>query len=312
MIPKSRRWRLVAGIAIVLLLAPFWSPLLGLAPQPLPPAGRFVTVDGYRINVIDEGHGVPVVLVHGLPGSAYDWSPLPERLQAAGFRVIRYDRVGYGYSDRRTDDAQHTLATNARELRALLTTLHLDAPILVAWSYGGGVAVTAAADNPDAIGGLVLVASIGPSASPGWQPAFVEWPRRWAVASGVPARIATALLIRYMFRGTPPAGFTEHALSVIGAPGVIHTWTTEERYMDGGGMHPERVTTPAIVVHGDADVNVPVAVGDDLHPRLRSSTMVRVPGGTHMLPNTHADVLVEQVMKLALRRSRTPAFGSSN
>ena len=101
MIATSTRWRLAAmafGV-LVLLLAPFWSPLVGLGPRPLPPPGRFVSVGGYRINVIDEGRGAPVVLVHGLPGSAYDWSPLPQRLLAAGFRVIRYDRVGYQNQD---------------------------------------------------------------------------------------------------------------------------------------------------------------------------------------------------------------------
>ena len=59
------------------------------------------------------------MLVHGLPGSAYDWAPLTDALAARGFRVIAYDRMGYGYSDARAD-GDFTIAANARDLLGLL------------------------------------------------------------------------------------------------------------------------------------------------------------------------------------------------
>src|SRR5678816_2391268 len=99
--------RVALGILIVVIVMPFVAGPLGLGAAPLPPAGTAVTLPGgYRVNVLDEGTGPAVLLIHGLPGSAYDWEPLPTLLQAAGCRVIRYDRVGYGHSDRRRDDAE--------------------------------------------------------------------------------------------------------------------------------------------------------------------------------------------------------------
>jgi hypothetical protein len=114
----------LGAAAVILLTAPLWAPRLALGAGPLPPRGARVAIArGYGINVLDEGVGPPVVLVHGLPGSAYDWRPLPEQLVAAGFRVIRYDRVGYGHSDRRTEGERHSIERNAGELLELLPAL---------------------------------------------------------------------------------------------------------------------------------------------------------------------------------------------
>src|SRR4030095_3730611 len=151
---KTRR--VVVGTVLALLgalaTAPLWSPAIGFGPSPLPAGGTAVTIaSGYRIIVIDEGAGQVVMLIHGLPGSAYDWDPLPEQLVAAGFRVVRYDRVGYGHSDRRANDGEHRIEVNAAEVMALASALRLEAPLLVGWSYGGGVALRAAADYPERV-----------------------------------------------------------------------------------------------------------------------------------------------------------------
>jgi len=294
------RWILAALGAVA--LAPAWAPLVGLAPRPLPPAGRLVRVGGHRVNVLDEGRGLPVVLVHGLPGSAYDWSPFSQRLLDAGFRVIRYDRVGYGHSDRRARDAAHTLDANAAELLDLLTAVGAESPLLVGWSYGGGVALMAARQDRSAIGGVVLVGSIGPTTTKDWPlPDFVEWPRRWAVSAGFPARTAAALFGRRVFNGAPPAGWADHAVSLLAAPGVIHSWMMEANQMDVTSLHPHDVDVPTTIVQGDADVLSPMDVATTLHRAIPSSSLVAVSGGTHMLPNTHADLLVNQVRMLASR-----------
>jgi pimeloyl-ACP methyl ester carboxylesterase len=307
MMARSTRWRLAAMALGVLLLAPFWSSFVGLAPQPLPPPGRFVSVGGYRINVIDEGRGVPVVLVHGLPGSAYDWSPLPQQLLDAGFRVIRYDRVGYGYSDRRRADAEYRFDTNGDELAGLLSAIHAESPIVVGWSYGGGVVQRAAVSQPQTIAALLLVASVGPAV--GTVPRVertLEWPQRWAVASGFPARTIAWFIGRREFNGPPPEGWTAHAVAGIATAGVIHSWMMEAEHEDTSMLQPERITQPVTIVHGSDDVLVPLGVATDLHRRMPSSRMVWVPGGHHMLPNSHAALIVDEVRALAAGLPRLP------
>jgi pimeloyl-ACP methyl ester carboxylesterase len=246
------------------------------------------------------------VLVHGLPGSAYDWDPLPSRLLAAGLRVIRYDRVGYGHSDARRSNDEHSIDRNSSELVQLLARLSLESPIVVGWSYGGGVALRAAEDAPSRVGGLVLLGSIGPASHLGGSHAVaqvLQWPRRWAVASGFPARIGVALFGPFAFGGTPPDGWREHALAALGAPGAVRTWTMEAAGADASVLHPERVAVPVTILHGTEDQLSPYTHAVDLHRRLQASQLVEVLGGSHMLPNTHAPLVVEHVHRLAARDS---------
>jgi non-heme chloroperoxidase len=291
----------IVGVAI-LAGAPLWAPRVGLGPPPLPAAGQRISLpSGYHLNVIDEGTGAAVILVHGLPGSAYDWQPLPERLRAAGFRVIRYDRVGYGHSDRRRTDGEHHLDANARELLELIAMLELHSPIVAGWSYGGGVALRAAAESPSAIGAIGLIGSIGPTTTMGSPRVkrVLEPVRRWALASGLPARAVIRLLGPIFFSGgAVPAWWPSHALAVIAAPGALHTWHMEETYSDASRLVPERIGVPTVIIHGTADNNVAPATAGELHGRIRGSRLLQVEGGSHMLPNTHAELVVQALKEL--------------
>src|SRR5215212_11307414 len=66
-----------------------------------PPSGRFVNIDGVRLHYVERGEGTPVVLLHGNGMTLQDFalSGVLE-LTAARYRVIAFDRPGYGYSTR--------------------------------------------------------------------------------------------------------------------------------------------------------------------------------------------------------------------
>ena len=293
-------------IVLVLMLAPFWSPLVGLSLPKLSPARGFVDIgDNRRLHVIDEGTGPPVVFVHGLPGSAGDWTPFPENLIAAGFRVIRYDRAGYGHSDMRAPGAAHSVEANGADLVALLGAMRLESVVLVGWSYGGGVAQYAAAMAPDRVAGLVLVGSDSAS-SPDFGAfarvfSLTRPMRRWAVAAGFPARLAVKLAGRGYFDGNVPEWWPAHAESVIGAPGVIDTWTAEVRDFDPSTIPVGRVAVPTTVMQGALDGIVPPAIGAGLAREIANATLVVVEDGAHMLPNTHPDLVVAEIARLRPR-----------
>jgi pimeloyl-ACP methyl ester carboxylesterase len=254
------------------------------------------------MNVIDEGSGPAVVLIHGLPGSAYDWRPLPERLAAAGFRVVRYDRIGYGYSDRRRSDEDHRLEVNASELLDLLSTLKVESPVLVGWSYGGGVALRAAEEAPKRVRAVLLLGSLGPArpANPSADRVLIatEPIQRWGIASGFLARPGMRQMGRLAFSGEAPDWWPGHTLSMLALPGAVHTWVMETKYLDVTVLHPEAVTAPVFVLHGSEDRMVPPAVGADLQRRLPRSVLTEVAGGSHMLPNTHPDLVREKLEEL--------------
>ena len=297
------------SIVLVLLSAPLWAPHLGLALPPPPPAGlRVPLANGHHINLFDEGSGPPVVLVHGLPGSAHDWRPLPEQLVSAGFRVIRYDRVGYGHSSRRRAGESHGIDANAAELLQLLAALRLDRPLVIGWSYGGAVAQYAAMQGSSSMAGLMLVAADGPGNRPSraFATLFASTHplRAWAIAAGFPARFGVARLGPQAFQGTVPAWWPEHAVTVISPAGVGRTWTREVSDFDPTAIRPAGIRVPVTLIHGSKDTTVPPAVAEALHREIQSSVLVPVIGGGHMLPNTHAPVIVDELSKLIARIAR--------
>jgi len=255
------------------------------------------------VNVVDEGTGPAVILIHGLPGSAYDWDPLPGLLTAAGCRAIRYDRVGYGYSDRRRDDGEHRVDVNGLELAQLIDVLHLDRVVLAGWSYGGGVAIDATGRS-SRVTGVALLGSIGPATpQPTQVPRAVEWPRRWAMASGLPARVIIGLFGRlFAFNSSPPEGWTSHAYAAVGASGVVHTFSEEAIQMDPASLRVAPLAKVAVsIVHGTADRLSPVIAAEDLKRRVPSARLVTVPDGSHMLPNTHAALIRDELVDLVRR-----------
>ena len=157
------------------------------------------------------------------------------------------------------------------------------------------------------MGGLVLVATDGPGNRP--SRAFVRvfaWTsplRAWAIAAGFPARFAVHRMAQSTFQGTAPGWWPEHAMTVIAPDGVGRTWTREVTDFDPAVIRPAAIRVPVTLIRGSNDTVVPAAVADTLHREIQSSVLVPVSGG-HMLPNTHAPVIVEELSKVIARRAR--------
>jgi non-heme chloroperoxidase len=89
-----------------------------------------------KIYYEDHGSGQPVVLIHGYPLNSDSWERQEPELLSAGYRVIRYDRRGFGQSSRPTTGFDYD--TFAADLNALLEQLALDEVVLVGFSMGTG------------------------------------------------------------------------------------------------------------------------------------------------------------------------------
>lgn len=122
-----------------------------------PPAGRFITVDGVKLHYLERGEGPTLVLLHGNGVDANDWEH-SGLLDAAAehYRVIAFDRPGFGYSER----PRTTLWTPDRQARLLhhaLQALKVQSAIVVGHSWGTLVALSLGLQAPDFVRGLVLV-----------------------------------------------------------------------------------------------------------------------------------------------------------
>jgi pimeloyl-ACP methyl ester carboxylesterase len=103
--------------------------------------------------------GQVVVLVHGMSVPMYGWDAQVEPLTQAGFRVLRYDMFGRGYSDRPV--ANYSQAFYRKQLFDLLNTLKIQQPVdLVGHSLGGGVVIDFTANYAERVKDVVLIAPL--------------------------------------------------------------------------------------------------------------------------------------------------------
>lgn len=117
--------------------------------------------EAVKIHYQDVGEGQPVILIHGWPLSHEMWEYQINDLVDAGFRVIAYDRRGFGKSSKPHEGYDYDTLT--ADLHALIERLELDDVVLVGFSMGGGEAVRYLATyGTNKVSKLVLLGSVTP------------------------------------------------------------------------------------------------------------------------------------------------------
>ena len=110
----------------------------------------------------DHGSGQPVVLIHGYPLSGSSWEKQVPVLLNAGYRVITYDRRGFGKSSQPTTGYNYDMF--AEDLHKLVTQLNLHDFTLVGFSMGGGeVARYIGKYGSKGVSKAVIISSVVPS-----------------------------------------------------------------------------------------------------------------------------------------------------
>jgi pimeloyl-ACP methyl ester carboxylesterase len=119
-------------------------------------SGRFLTVNGVRLHYTDSGgSGVPVVLIHGNTVTFEDWRLSGVSAKAEQrYRVIAFDRPGFGYSERPRLKLW-TPGAHADLIHQALASLGVTQAIVVGHSFGALVAVALAVRHPRLVQGLV-------------------------------------------------------------------------------------------------------------------------------------------------------------
>lgn len=292
--------------AIVVVLN--WT--YGRLPAEPKPTGSFVQVGRLRIHYIEHpGRGVPVLLLHGLPGTAEDWEDVTPLL--AGRRTIAIDRPGFGYSTGSYVPFGRQLET----IDALLHKLHIVRPILVGHSYGGTLALGFAERYPSEVRGLVLVdaAAGGTKSSEGFQRLqahvlhVLELPIIWQLAdvtfSQLLRKVSVELAANEAFHPQPVAAAErERVLAISMTRGNLEALAGEYLAANGAITQVDRclgqVKLPSIVIQGNADKFVEPIRGRRLAAALPDARLVMVSGG-HMAPYTHPGVIVAAVQSVA-------------
>ena len=129
--------------------------------QQWPFAPHFARVNGWRMHYVDEGAGDPVVLLHGNPTWGFLYRDFVAPLTEAGHRVIIPDMIGFGLSEKPTQENDHSLDGHIANLAALLRGLNLDRITLVSHDWGGPTGLGFAFSNSERVRALVLMSTWG-------------------------------------------------------------------------------------------------------------------------------------------------------
>jgi pimeloyl-ACP methyl ester carboxylesterase len=258
---------------------------------PSPVREAFAELPGVRIWYRDTGgNGVPVVFIHAATGSSRVWEYQLPAFAAAGYRVVAYDRRGFGRTA--IDPAGAQPGTGADDLFALVNHLKIDRLHLVGTAAGGGVALDFALSFPQRLRSLVLANAVG-----GVQDRdYVELGQRIRPAP--------------QFDALPP-DFRELGPSYRAAnPKGTERWLELERMSRAAGSPPpaqttrnritfallEQIRIPTLLLTGDADLYAPPAVLRLFAARIKNSESVIVPEAGHSTYWEQPDVFNRAVL----------------
>ncbi|MGN7998203.1 alpha/beta fold hydrolase [Sphingomonas sp. 22176] len=155
---RQRNWIAgAAGVAVLAGSAIFNQASKRRAEAETPPEGSFLEIDGVGLHYVERGTGPAVVLLHGNGMTLQDYTASGVLgLATAKYRVIAFDRPGFGYSTRpRT--TLWTPVAQARLIAKALEELEAGPAVVVGHSWGTLVALALALEAPAAVSGLVLL-----------------------------------------------------------------------------------------------------------------------------------------------------------
>jgi len=300
----------VVGALAVVVVVLNWT--YGRLPAEPRPTGSFIRVDGLRIHYIEHpGSGSPVVLIHGLPGTAEDWEDVTPLL--AGHRTIAIDRPGFGYST----GGYVPFDRQLEAIHELLGKLHVTRPILVGHSYGGTISLGFAERYPNDVSGLVLVdaAAAGQKVS-GFTDVqahavkFLQLPVIRQLANATFGQLLIKVSVNMgeseAFDPLPViAAHRDRTLEINMTHGNLEAWAGEILASTGVIAQIDKglsaVETPAVVIQGEQDELVNPAHGRRLAAELPDARLVMLYGG-HMQPYDHPDAIAAAVQSLARMR----------
>ncbi len=254
----------------------------------------------------DHGAGQPVILIHGWPLSGRSWEKQTAALLGAGYRVITYDRRGFGQSSKPTSGYNYD--TMAGDLQKLVIKLDLRDFVLVGFSMGGGEVarylgkygtkgvskavfissippfLLKTADNPHGVDGSVfdgikqgIVAD---------RPAFLmTFLSNFYNVDILGGKLVSDLLVRSNWMvavGASPRGTLD----------CVSAWLTDFR------KDLPRIDVPTLVIHGDADRILPIDVtGKRTQQLVKGSKLAVMKDGPHGVLWTHAEQVNRELLE---------------
>ncbi|UYV37862.1 alpha/beta hydrolase [Rhodobacteraceae bacterium D3-12] len=269
--------------------------------------GAFAELSAGRVHYRWSGQAVasvdgPVmVLVHGLTTPSFMWDALEAPLVAKGYRVLRYDLYGRGYSDR--PRGAQDAAFFVTQLEELLAHEGITGPVtLVGYSMGGAIGTAFAAKHPVKVSRLVLLAPAGMGHALGAAERLVALPglvAEWLMLWMFPARFRAGVNAERDDPRVPDAvvagqlaqlqrrGYLRSVLESL--RGILsEDRAAEHRAIAAAGL-------PVLAVWGQVDETIPIAAKAVLEQWNGAAEHVVLGDAGHALPYTHAAEVADAI-----------------
>ena len=250
----------------------------------------FVLVGGAKVHYQRAGKGRPLLLLHGLVGSARNWRQNISFLSSMA-NVYAVDSFNMGESDR-VPGIDAGLEATADRVVACMDALGLEEADVAGHSHGGAVAMMLAARHPKRVRRLILFAPANPFCDLGkqlirfYQTRLGSWfarlipfvPRMLKATAlsrmyGDPSRVAKDSLEGYT-QGLHIPGTVDHVLQ------IVRRWSVDMRLLRSA--LPEVAGKPTLLIWGDRDRAVGLRSGRVLQRTLTQSSLIVIPGAGHI------------------------------
>ena len=239
-----------------------------------------VTVNDIAINYRLEGDGPEtIVMVNGLADDLETWAYQVEDFLAAGYRVLRFDNRGIGLSDK--PSGPYTTELFARDTKALVDALGVHGFHLLGTSMGGMIAQEYAIAYPGDLKSLVLSSTYA-APGPFCGRMFAMW-ADLALALGVPfvMRDVTLWAFTLPFFEQREAELEEFEAAMAAATQPLQAYLAQLSSIRTHDTTDRlgRITTPSLVIAGEEDILIPVAMSRRVHEGIPGSEWQTTPGG---------------------------------
>ncbi|MGY4541982.1 non-heme chloroperoxidase [Arthrobacter sp. UYNi723] len=254
----------------------------------------------------DHGSGQPVVLIHGYPLDGSSWEKQTTALLEAGYRVITYDRRGFGKSSKTTSGYDYD--TFAADLNTILNRLELNNTVLVGFSMGTGeVARYLSTYGSARVARAAFLGSLEPfllktDGNPDGVPQKVFDGLTEAVTSDRYAFFTEFFKNFYnsdTFLGTPRLSqeVLDASWKIAAGAGATASVAAQPTWLTDFRGDIPRIDVPALIVHGTEDNILPIDVtGRRFAKALPSAEYVEIDGAPHGLLWTHTAEVNEALL----------------
>ena len=247
-----------------------------------------------QLNAEISGQGYPLLCLHGHPGNAACMSVFTQKLSQR-YTTIAPDLRGYGHSRAATP---FTMTDHLTDLNTLLDRHNVEKCLILGWSLGGILAMELALQQPQRVGGLMLlgtaarprgnhppiswqdnvltaIASLINKAAPGWQ---------WNIDT-----FGQRSLYRYLIQQHTPQAYQRLADEAL--PAFLQTSRGAQQALNqalraGYDRLPEveKITVPALVLCGECDRHITAQASQETAQHLSQSTFKQYSNTAHLFP----------------------------